>query len=101
SVPPQMLAVIQAIVAGEQKYTDIRVPALAIYALPHAGEPVSKDPAARAAAEARDLLVTGAQSKAFENGVNSARVVRLAHASHYLFLSIHADLFTAYIALLV
>src|SRR5262245_36959623 len=30
SVPPQMLAVIQAIVAGEQKYTDIRVPALAI-----------------------------------------------------------------------
>jgi len=86
-----MLAVIQAIVAGEQKYTDIRVRALAIYALPHAGEPVSKDPAARAAAEARDLLVTGAQSKAFENGVHSARVVRLAHANHYVFLSNEAD----------
>jgi pimeloyl-ACP methyl ester carboxylesterase len=91
SVPPRMLAVIQAILAGEQKYTDIRVPVLAIYALPHAGEPVSKDPAARAAAEARDLLTTGAQAKAFENGVHSARVIRLAHANHYVFLSNEAD----------
>jgi pimeloyl-ACP methyl ester carboxylesterase len=91
SAPPQMLAVVQAILAGEQEYTDIRVPALAIYALPHAGGPVSKDPATRAAAEARDLLTTGAQAKAFENGVHSARVVRLAHANHYVFLSNEPD----------
>ena len=91
SVPPQMLAVFQAIGAGEQKYTDIRAPALAIYALPHAGEAVSNDPAARAAADARDLLTTGAQAKAFESGVHSARVVRLAHADHSVFISNEAD----------
>lgn len=91
SAPPQMLAVLQAVLAGEQKYTDIRVPVLAIYALPHAGGPASNDPAARAAAEARDLLTTGAQAKAFETGVHSARVVRLAHANHAIFLSNEAD----------
>ena len=86
-IPP----IFQAILAGEQKYTDISVPALAIYALPHAGVPTADDPAARAAAEARDLLTTGAQAKAFENGVHSARVVRLANANHYVFLSNEAD----------
>ncbi len=91
SIPPQMLAVVQAILAGEQKYTDIRVPVLAIYALPHAGGPASNDPAVRAAAEARDLRITGAQAKAFEDGVHSARVVRLAHANHYVFLSNEVD----------
>ena len=49
--------------------------------------------AARAAAEARDLASTGAQAKAFEHGVPSARVVRLAHANHYVFRSNEADVF--------
>ncbi len=80
-----------AILAGEQKYTDIHVPVLAIFAVPHSGGPASKDPAVRAAAEARDLANTTAQAKAFETGIPSAHVVRLAHANHYVFLSNEAD----------
>jgi pimeloyl-ACP methyl ester carboxylesterase len=87
AVPP----ISQAIMAGVQKYTDIRVPALAIYAVPHATGQPYKDDAARVAAEARDEANTGAQAKAFEIGVPSARVVRLPHANHYVFFSNEAD----------
>ena len=68
-----------------------RQAALAIYALPHATGQPYKDDAARAAAEARDEATTGAQAKSFENGVPSARVVRLPHANHYVFFSNEAD----------
>jgi pimeloyl-ACP methyl ester carboxylesterase len=81
-----------AVLAGTQKYTRIPVPALAIYALPHdlnGGPPM--DPAQRAAYEARDEITTGAQAKAFEDGVPTARVVRLPHARHYVFRSNEAD----------
>lgn len=88
---PQVPPIQQAILAGMQKYTDIRVPALAIYAVPHATGQPFKDDAARAAAEARDEATTGAQAKAFESGVPSARVVRLPHANHYVFFSNEAD----------
>jgi pimeloyl-ACP methyl ester carboxylesterase len=82
----------QAIMAGLQKYTEIPVPALAIYALPHdVGEVAGDDAAARSAIEARDEITTGAQAKAFEKGVPSARVVRLPHANHFVFLSNEAD----------
>ena len=47
--------------------------------------------AARAAADAKDEATTGVQAKAFESGVLSARVVRLPHANHYVFLSNEAD----------
>ncbi len=91
--PPQPAGVTpaQAILAGQQKYTDIRVPALAIYAVPHDLGPIVKDATAKAAAEARDLVSTGGQAKAFESGVPSARVVRLPHANHYVFRSNEAD----------
>ena len=88
---PALPPIQQAILAGTQKYTDIRVPALAIYAVPHATGQTYKDDAARVAAEARDEATTGAQAKAFESGVPSARVVRLAHANHYVFFSNEAD----------
>jgi non-heme chloroperoxidase len=85
-------AVPQAIWAGEQKYTDIRVPTLAIFALPHdLGPAANYDPAARAAVEAMDVATTGAQAKAFEGGVPGARVVRLPNANHFIFLSNAAD----------
>jgi pimeloyl-ACP methyl ester carboxylesterase len=84
-------AAARAIMAGQQKYTEIHVPILAIYALPHDSGQALKDPAARAAAEARDLESTGAQAKAFESGLPSARVVRLSHANHYVFQSNEAD----------
>jgi pimeloyl-ACP methyl ester carboxylesterase len=81
-----------AIMAGAQKYTNIPVPVLAIYALPHdLGPAFANDPAVRAKMEARDEAATGAQAKAFENGVRSARVVRLPHASHFVFRSNEAD----------
>jgi len=88
--PPAPPFAAQAILAGLQKYTDIRVPILAIYALPHEPPPSSND-ADRAAAEARDLERTGAQAKAFETGLPSARVVRLRYANHYVFRSNEAD----------
>jgi len=75
-VPP----ITQAIMKGRQKYTDIRVPVLAIYALPDTTGQPSKDDEERAA-----------QAKAIETGVPSARVVRLPHANHYVFLSNEAD----------
>jgi len=84
-VPPQQ-AIAMAIIGGEQKYTSIACPVLAIYAVPH-DTGSAGDPAARAAQEAQDLAQTGAQADAFEKGVPSARVVRIAHASHAVFTS--------------
>ncbi len=90
SAPPQPAA--QAIMAGMQKYTNVPVPILAIFAVPHDLGPLGgSDAAARAASEARDLASTGAQAKAFESGLPSAHVVRLAKANHYVFLSNEAD----------
>jgi non-heme chloroperoxidase len=91
-IPARMPPVASAVTMGEQEYTDIRVPILAIFSVPHDLGPVfQNDPAARAALEAGDLARTGAQADAFEKGIPSARVVRLPHASHYVFLSNEAD----------
>jgi pimeloyl-ACP methyl ester carboxylesterase len=79
----------EAIKAGGRKYTHIDVPILAIYALPH--ERGITDPAKRAEADARDLAFQGAQAKAFEKGLPSAKVVWIAHADHYVFRSHEAD----------
>lgn len=83
---------VQAIHAGEQKYSEIRARALAIYAVPHdlIGPP-NADAAVRSKAEARDEKWTGRQAQAFERGVPSSRVVRLPHANHYVFQSNEAD----------
>jgi non-heme chloroperoxidase len=76
--------------AGYQKYTSIKVPALAIFAFPNEVPLTGQNEATRAAAEANDLA-REAQAKAFETGVPSARVVRLPHANHMVFLSNEAD----------
>ena len=89
--PTQFMARTQAMLAGQQKYTTIRAPALAIYALPRQRPPaVAANPAFRAAADALDSA-TAVQATAFAQGVPSARVVRLPAASHYLYLSNEAD----------
>lgn len=82
-----------AIIAGEQKYTGFRgVPVLAIFALPHETPPYFKNrPIEAAAREARELETGGARVKAFEAGIESAHVVVLAHANHYVFRSNEAD----------
>lgn len=88
----KLSAAAQAVVAGQQKYTNIPVPALAVYAVP-TNLPASlvKDAAERTAFEERNKITTEAQATAFESGVPTARVVRLPHASHYVFVSHEAD----------
>ena len=81
-----------AIMAGEQKYTEIECPVLAIFADPHdLGSMFKNDPASRAAAQAIDLASTTAQAKAFQAGVPSAHVVILPNANHFVFKSNEAD----------
>lgn len=90
--PPVIPVPILGMLAGVQKYTDIRVPVLAIYADPHDfGDEFKNDPAGLAKAEADDRAKVGAIADAFERGVPSARVVRIPHASHYIFGSNEAD----------
>jgi pimeloyl-ACP methyl ester carboxylesterase len=67
-----------AILAGVQKYTDIKAPALALCAVP-TSEPEN-------AARARET-----QTKAFEKGVPASRVVRISGANHYIFVSNEAE----------
>ncbi len=82
---------------GMKKYADISVPALAIFAIPHAQAKWvndSMDPKVREAAKAfsaADLVLTTRQAKVFEDGVPTAHVVRLPGADHYVYLSNEAD----------
>jgi pimeloyl-ACP methyl ester carboxylesterase len=86
-----------SIMKGMRKYTDIPVPALVIFAVPHDQGPWIKthpDRAVREAATARsaeEAVLLEKQVKAFEDGVPGARVVRLPGAHHYVFLSNEAD----------
>jgi pimeloyl-ACP methyl ester carboxylesterase len=81
-----------AILAGEQKFREIRVPALAIFASPRNRGPFPFNTAAEGL-ESAALETSGieAQIKAFETGVASAHVVRVANADHFVFLSNEAD----------
>jgi pimeloyl-ACP methyl ester carboxylesterase len=82
-----------AIRSGEQKYTEIHVPILAIVAVPHNFGPnyLKDNPTARAAAVANDLERAEAQATAFEKALPTARVVRLPNADHYVFRSNEVD----------
>ncbi|MGH8143427.1 MAG: alpha/beta hydrolase [Steroidobacteraceae bacterium] len=83
---------VQAIKAGQQKYSAINVPILAFFAEPHAlGFPPNPDPNAYAAYRAWMDEYARTQAAAFERGLPSAHIVRLPHASHYIFRSNEAD----------
>jgi pimeloyl-ACP methyl ester carboxylesterase len=69
-------AEMHAFLTGAQRYTDLRCPALAFYAVP----PDSAD--------AADMQ---AQATAFEKGVPGARVVRLTNATHWVWESNEPD----------
>lgn len=75
-----------AIQNGGQKYTNIPVPLLAIFASPHdsASLPVAADK--KAEIIALGLAVSTAQAKAFEKQ-KFAKVVIIPNANHYVFLS--------------
>jgi non-heme chloroperoxidase len=81
----------ETIMAGEQKYTDIESPVLAIFADPHdtGGPPMDEKQKAAAAAHDRDF--TEAQAKAWERMVPTAKVIRLPNANHYVFKSNEAE----------
>jgi non-heme chloroperoxidase len=82
---------------GMKKYTNIPVPALVIFAIPHRlGKWVddSTDLKVREAAKAysaAEVVLTTRQAKALEDGVPTAHVVRLRDADHYVYLSNEAD----------
>ena len=66
---------------ANRKYSDIRVPILAIFAFPRdLGPFVNSHPAALAAFQPSEI-VAAAEVNAFKVGVPSARVLRIAHAS--------------------
>ena len=81
---------IQALSAGIQHFTEIPdIPILAIYAVPRESGLPEGD--ARTAADAENEAATEAQIAAFERLVPSARIVRLRHANHHVFLSNEGD----------
>jgi pimeloyl-ACP methyl ester carboxylesterase len=90
--PAEALVSSRLISSGEQKYTAIPVPVLAIFAIPHDFGPANKGaPAIEALIEAHDLEHGEQQIEAFERQVPAAHVVRLAHATHNIFISNEAD----------
>ena len=82
---------------GMKKFATIPVPALVIFAVPHAqGAWIkdSTDPAVQEAAKNFAALETGLaerQAKAIEDAVPTAHVVRIPNASHVIFISNEAD----------
>jgi pimeloyl-ACP methyl ester carboxylesterase len=80
-----------------KKYFDNRVPALVVFALPHGlGRWVddSTDPQVRERAKAYTAALTrltARQAQIIEDGVPTARVVKLPGAHHYVFLSHEAE----------
>lgn len=93
--PKASPAVGQAISNGSKRFTEIKVPTLAIFASPHRlGLWTDAHPDHRAAFEtfARfDQAMTERQAAALERGVPHARVVRLPNASHFMFVTEEAD----------
>jgi non-heme chloroperoxidase len=93
---PTTASAFAAIVSGEHKYTEIKVPSLAFFAVPHDLSRVfPNDPARHAAVASADLRRQTRLANAFEAGVPSAKVVRLPNANHYIFRSSEAEVLRA------
>jgi pimeloyl-ACP methyl ester carboxylesterase len=93
---PTTSSAVAAIVSGEHKYTEIKIPCLALFAVPHDLSRVFPGDAARhAAVVAADLERQTRLANAFEAGVPSAKVIRLPNANHYIFRSNEAEVFRA------
>ena len=89
--PPPPPPIGLAIHFGQQKYTQIPVPILAIVACPHNLDRVNAPPEAKAAMVADDKARCTAQADAFAAGVPSSHVVRFPNADHYVFRSNEED----------
>jgi non-heme chloroperoxidase len=73
-----------------QKYTNIPVPALAIYACPHNWDRLPDD-ARKAALIADDKARCTEWADNFRHGAPSAHIVMIPNADHYLYLSNEAQ----------
>jgi non-heme chloroperoxidase len=81
-----------AVFDGEHKYTEIKDPCLAIFAVPHdSGATLPTDPAHHDAAVAFELERSTNMSNGFAAVFPAAKVVRLSNANHYVFRSNEAD----------
>jgi len=83
-----------AIMEGRERFTTIHAPALVMFADRDNLGPVSgDDPKSRASAVRRALENRNREQQvaAFERQVPSAHVVRIPHATHYVFRSNEAD----------
>lgn len=75
----------KAALDGEHRYTDLKCPILAIFALPHDhGLPPGPK---RDEVDAWEMQQFGPLADDFEKGEPTARVVRIAHAKHAVFVS--------------
>jgi non-heme chloroperoxidase len=86
----------QDIFAGFRKYTEIRAPILAIFAMPHSDPPwltTAKDDVREKTQAFNQQFgaLADKQVKAFEEGLPDAHVVRIPNAHHYVFMSNEAD----------
>jgi len=87
-----LMILASALYAGVQRYTKINGPVLAIYAAPRPLPPnAPSDTVVRARMDSVALAGLLPQIIAFQRGVPQARVVRLAHATHYVFRSNEPD----------
>ena len=74
---------------GERRYTSIKCPVLAIFALPHdRGLPPGPE---RDAADAGEMKYNGFMAADFQAGVPTAHVVRIPHAKHGIYISNEAQ----------
>jgi pimeloyl-ACP methyl ester carboxylesterase len=82
---------------GTQKYTDIPVPALVIFANPHSLGPWvdnNRDPSVRTAIDAYSSTFeafTRKQEAALRDAIHTARVFSIPNASHFVFITNEAD----------
>ena len=83
------------ITTGNEKFSTVHDPVLAIFADPHDPFPLfADDPAGRAAFIANDSIETTKSINAFQSAIPQARVVRLPNARHYIFISNEAEVIT-------
>lgn len=76
----------RAVQEGKRAFQGIKCPVLAIFAVPHQyGDKRDTD------ADAKDIARVEPLVKAFERAVPQAKIVRVPHASHYVFSSHEAE----------
>ncbi len=84
--------VADSLFAGEQKFTAIRGPVLAIFAAPREpSDALRGDSVALAKSDSTYLAGVMPQITAFERGTPGARVILIPHSNHYVFRSNEAE----------